>query len=133
MNEQAVINELLRVSELLQSRSVSQNEFEQHGNSGLTTVRSTFGTWNQAIEAAGLLPNQPGMFVKAKSKHSDEDYLRELIRLTTEIGRKPTWSELSAKGNFSIKPYKARWGTLNAACEVAYAKYGNPLIDESSY
>ena len=132
MNQQTVIAELLRVSELLQSRSVSQSDFEQYGNIGVTTVRGTFGTWNQAIEAAGLLPNPPSKLARARPKHTDEEYLQELIRLTREIGRKPTLSELSAKGNYSIRPYIARWGTLTIACETAYAMYGNPLIEDNS-
>jgi hypothetical protein len=98
------------------------NEHETHGTIGLTTVRYHFGTWNQAIKAAGLRPVEPGVHAKRRII-SDETLLEEIIRPKRELGKRPTDSELSAKGKFSITPYRDRWGSLKAAYEKAIELY----------
>jgi hypothetical protein len=125
-------NELIRISKLLNSSSISQSEFEAHGNISVTTVRYTFGSWNTAIEAAGLMPNEPGRNLSHNKLRLDDDaYLREIVRLTEELGKKPTLSLLNAKGKYSVKPYRDRWGTFSEACDAAYHKFGNPQISDS--
>jgi len=130
MNRITVRDEILRVSSLLQVASLSQRQFEEHSDIGLTTVRDTFGTWNQAVAFAGLEPNEPGASNKG-SKHSDDDYLLGLVQLTAHLQKQPTWSEVNAKCKYSVKPYIVRWKTVAAACEAAYDKFGNPLLTEN--
>lgn len=60
----------------------------------------------------------------------DDEYLMEIVRLTKELGKKPTIPEMRSKGRFSEGPYKQRWGTLDKACQVAYAKYGFPDVNK---
>jgi hypothetical protein len=125
MDKDEIIAELRRVAELLGTTSVTRQQFSQYGRIGVKTVEYKFGTWNQAIKAAGLVPTKPGV----QNVLLDEELLQEIIRLTKEIGKQPTLGELSAKGQFSLMPYKTRWGSLDEACKVAYAKYGYPLVD----
>ncbi len=40
--------------------------------------------------------------------------------------------EMNANGLFSNKPYKRRWGSLHAACQAAYAKYGFPAASHDT-
>ena len=126
MNKIIIRNEILRISNLLQVTSLSQSQFDEHSDIGLTTVRGTFGTWNQAVVFAGLEPNVNGVANKA-AQHSDDEYLLGLIQLTKHLQKQPTWSEINAKCKYSVKPYIVRWKTIAAACETAYKKFGNPL------
>jgi hypothetical protein len=126
MDKQEIIAELRRVAELLQTSHLSERQFKQHGRVSVKTARYTFGSWNQAVEAAGLSVIPQGGFRDQKPRRSDEEYLQEIIRLTQELGKKPTEAELNAKGRFSDTPYRDRWGTFSKACQVAYAKYGFP-------
>ena len=126
MDKQAIISEIQRVAN--GANRLSQNDFEAHSNIGLTTIRDTFGTWNQAIEAAGLLPISPGGGPERPERYkvTDDEYLQEIQRLSEELSKEITMSEMNAKGRFSTKPYLDRWGTFTKAREAAYEKLGRP-------
>ena len=83
------------------------------------------------MEAAGLAITPPGPSAELlRQKISDEDLLQEVVRLTRELGKKPSSTEMRAKGRFSDGPYAQRWGSFTKAREVAYAKYGFPTVGE---
>jgi transposase len=129
------VAELRRVAELLKTNSLSQREFSQHSKLSVTTIRYWFGSWNSAIEAAGLVPNDP-QFRHGESEdnlYSEEELLQEIMRLTAELGKEPTYSEMAAHGIFSIKPYRARWGNFSNAKRAAYAQYGSPDDNSTSF
>src|SRR5574341_590145 len=133
MDKQEVIAELRRVAELLQTPSLTRRQFAQHSRISETTVRNVFGSWNKAVESAGLAPN-PQKFEEGRGSEQsrpDDEYLQELIRLTVELGKQPTWAELSAFGRYSPKPYRDRWGSLASACQIAYARFGYPQPADS--
>lgn len=127
MDKQTIITELRRIAEVLSSRHVTQRQFRDNSRISMSTVRYTFGSWNEAVKAAGLDPI-PSSGLPELKKHALPDgvYLQEIMRLTRELGKKPTDSQMNAKGQYSIKPYRDRWGSLNRACQVAYATYGFP-------
>lgn len=125
MDKQIVIQELRRVAAKLQKTSVSQREFAAYGEISVSTVTYTFGRWNLALEEAGLDTSPPGPLPHLiLQKLSDEELLQKILRLTNEFGKKPTESEMSARGRFSVFPYRKRWGSFSKACQVAYSKYG---------
>lgn len=127
MDKQTIIAELRRVADALQSRHVRQRQFAENSRISVSTVRYTFGSWNDAVKAAGLEPiPSEGLPELKRQALPDEVYLQEIIRLTGELGKKPTDNQMNAKGKFSIKPYRDRWGSLGKACQIAYAKYGFP-------
>lgn len=123
MDKQKIIAELRRVAELLQTSHLSQRQFAKNSRISLSTIKYTFGTWKEALNASGL-----NVGLRKQSRLDDDVYLREIIRLTQELGKKPTVTQLTSKGQFSEKPYRIRWGTFNEACRAAYAKYGFPQM-----
>jgi hypothetical protein len=126
MNKDDIIAELRRVAEQLGKTSLTRQQFNQYGRISAKSVEYKFGSWNQAVEAAGLVATKTG----AQNVLLDEELLEDIIRLTRDLGKQPTLAELSAKGYFSLRPYEARWGNLAEACKVAYAKYGFPLTPD---
>lgn len=121
-----VIAEIQRIADKLNVDRLSSNDFDLHHElSGLSTAGYQFGSWNRAVVAAGLHPNEPGYSNKGP-KLSDEELLTEIIRVHRQLGKKPSEREISHFGNYSVRPYKARWGTFSAAREVAYERYGIP-------
>jgi hypothetical protein len=120
MDKQTIIDELRRVAANLQATSLTQRQFKGLGQIALTTVNNTFDSWNEAVEAAGLTSNPMGPSPELhQQKYSDEDLLQEIIRLTKELGKKPTIAMMNAKARFSAKPYEKRWGSLANACQLA--------------
>lgn len=125
--QQEIIAELRRVAELLNTETLSQREFRQHSDLSVTGIENKFGSWNRAIEAAGLKSN-PARTIGRKPvlQLSDDELLHEIIRLSSELRKIPTERELIAFGRVSLKPYRKRWGTLREAVEVAFDKFGVP-------
>ncbi|MEP7293164.1 MAG: hypothetical protein ABI835_15380 [Chloroflexota bacterium] len=123
--QQEIIDELRRVAKLLNVNSLAEREFSQNSRLPVTTIRGRFGSWNRAIEAAGLIPNTPRL-THGKPVLTDSQLLQEIIRLASELHKTPTESEMQAFGGYSIKPYRARWGKFSEAVKIAYAEYGIP-------
>jgi hypothetical protein len=141
MDEETVIAELKRVAEQLQTKSLSRSTFQQYEDISSTVVERTFGSWNEAIEAAGLLPLPQGGLTKSESKRlsrlddagkrvfispqsiSDEDLLQDLVRLENEIGKRPSTNQVFAKGKYDPGIYRKRWDSIQAAYEIAYEKF----------
>jgi hypothetical protein len=74
-----------------------------------------------------IVANDPSHNLRRKPVLSENALLEEIIRLTEELGKLPTESELSAFGQFSPKPHRTRWGSFSKAVQAACEKYGVPF------
>ena len=107
MGKPKVVEAIKQVAQYLNALSLSQNDFERYRSVlgttiGLTTVRNTFATWNEAVEAAGLIPNRSGdSSISKKPMATEDDLLREIIRLTEVRGKKASIARMNAEGKFS--------------------------------
>jgi hypothetical protein len=124
-----VIREIRRVAALVGTSSLSRGTFKQHSHLSVSTIKNRFGSWNSAINAAGLTPSPNSGHGPT---YTDEELLLEIIRLTHELGKRPALTEMNAIGRFSVQPYRSRWRTWSDALRAAYARFGNPLNDGSS-
>jgi hypothetical protein len=71
-----------------------------------------FGSWNDALRAAGLAPNH-------ENDVPDERLVRELRRLDGELDRVPRFEDVAARGAFSPSTYVRRWGSWPEAKAAA--------------
>lgn len=75
-------------------------------------ARRLFGTWNDALRAAGLTP-------RLRSRVPTEELLAEIESLAEKLGRPPRWADNRREGRFSVTTYQKRFGswvkTLQAA------------------
>jgi hypothetical protein len=77
------------------------------------TFRNRFGSWNDALQAAGLDPNQPGAY-------SDEELLATLRELAADLGESPAKSDLQSRDDLpSVSTYSERFGNWNDALQAA--------------
>jgi len=144
LEKKFALSELRRVAAFLQTQSLSRSVFHKHSKVSPSTIEATFGSWNEAIQEAGLTPLPRGGISEAKAKRldmhwfdrkvqpakhriSDEDALQALVGLTKELGKRPSSNQVNAKGKYSSELYINRWGSVAAACEEAYIKNENPL------
>ncbi|WP_245810711.1 homing endonuclease associated repeat-containing protein [Halorubrum halodurans] len=95
-------------------------EMREQGQYSVTVAQNHFGSWNEALKAAGYNPRK-------RMQVPDEELLEEISRLTDELGKVPTAKEMSANGEFSHKPYIRRWNGWQAAVRAAgYEPVGRP-------
>ena len=137
MEKELVVAELKRVAEELKRRSLSRSLFDKHATIASATVEASFGTWNEAIAAAGLVPLPQGGLPKSENRRlervgriastgnemaSDDELLDDLCRIADLTGRRPTGNQVTAKGKFGRDVYQRKWGSIANAYEVALAR-----------
>ena len=127
-----ILEEIRRVAAKVGTRSISAAQFSQHAQLSDSTARLHFGSWNAAVEAAGLNPIAPGP-QKSPKRIDDNELLLDLLRLYAESGKPPTVAMISAKGRFSPPSYTSRWGNHLKAFEIAKKKFKvSPSENQSS-
>lgn len=134
MERDLAVAELQRVAEKLSTRSLSRSNFDRHGTVASATIEASFGSWNEAIVAAGLVPLPQGGLPKSESRRlerlgntavprfaavSDGELLDDLRRIAKLIGRRPSGNQVTAKGKYGLDAYQRRWGSVANAYEVA--------------
>jgi hypothetical protein len=121
-----VIAEIQRVARELGVDRLSRREFDRrHQLAGESTADYQFGTWNEAVRAAGLEPYEPGQS-NVGPKLTDEALLHEIVRLHLQLGKRPSEYDMARHGHFSPKPFRDRWGSRVAARDAAYERFGLP-------
>lgn len=136
MQKDLVVEELRRVASLIDSKSVSRSQFVAHATISSAAVEQAFGSWNEAIRAAGLVPLAQGGTPKderrrlqrvtnpatagvGRGRIPDEELLIDLLRLAKDLGRRPSGNQVAARGKYNPTVYQRRWGSIAAAYEVA--------------
>jgi hypothetical protein len=124
------------VAEVLQTEYLSRSMYGKHGTISPGAAERTFGSWNEAIVAAGLKPLPSGGIPRAEqqrlerltnppvmtpggSRIPDDELLDELLRLEKVLGRRPSGNQIAAKGKYDPTVYQRRWGSVPKAWEAA--------------
>jgi hypothetical protein len=111
-SEEALHEELYRLRDEL-GHVPSSREMDAHGKFSRVTYRNRWGSWNEALEAAGLTPRTQAQ------KLSRTDLLDELRRLADDLGRVPTTTDMADHGAYSHSIYYARFDSWSAALEAS--------------
>lgn len=91
----------------------TKREIEAYGEFAWSTYYEEFGSWNEALVAAGLEPRDP------PEKISEDTLLAELHRLSDEVAGIPTSTDMQQDGAFSSGTYIRRFGSWNEALAAA--------------
>jgi hypothetical protein len=121
VRQRELISEIQRVARILGVDRLSQREFDRNRSQGsVTTIGHQFGSWNEAVMAAGLQPNPSGGSSRGTILDANE-LLAEILRVRNELGELPSERKMSRWGQFSLSAYRDRWGTFTKAREAAVA------------
>ena len=104
VEREQILDEIRRVANQLGTRALSKSQFARQSSIKSGLVERRFGTWNKAIEAAGLIPDQSNKTL------SPEQLMNELHRVVTELDKFPTRNEFAISGNHSPSIFERRWG-----------------------
>lgn len=74
-----------------------------------SVYKRIFGSWNNALREAGLVPNY---------NKTDQELLEELKRVSKELGKVPTVTECQ-QIKLNVSRYQKRFGSWNKALELA--------------
>ena len=109
--------ELKRLADEL-GHTPTVGEMEQHGKFGSRTYSQEFGSWNDAIQEAGLNLNKQQNVIKS-------ELLGEIRRLNEELGSVPSAEIMDQSGDFAASTYIRRFGSWNNALREAGFEVNN--------
>lgn len=98
-------------------RTPKYKEMQKAGPPSVDTMQRRFGSWNEAVEAAGLEPNHSS---STGPIISDEELLNDIQRVADELGRTPSTNDMREHGDYSpdtcVKRFDSWNGAVKAAC-----------------
>jgi hypothetical protein len=120
-----LLADLRRVASLASDNRVSQPFYSKHGLFDTTTVSRRFGTWNNAVAAAGLtFSNEVDL--------PDDRLFGNLLVLWQHYGRQPRRAELArAPSTVSQSPYRRRFRSWIEALNE-FVAWANAAEESSS-
>jgi hypothetical protein len=125
-----IIEEIKRIAKEIGSKSLREEDFERHSTIPISTVRFHIGSWNRAIQDAGL--EIPGKSIDKSGKRDpryDDELLMDLLRLNEDSGEVPTLALIQEKGKYSDRHYRDRWKSIAEAFAVAKEKFPKKSIE----
>jgi len=110
-----LISELKQLAEEL-GHVPRQHEMRDQGDWSVNIYQDRFGSWNDALQAAGFEPN-------IRWRIPREDLLAELRAVANELGHPPTTIEMNEHGTFTTNPYQRVFGAWRTALQAADPNY----------
>lgn len=117
-----LLADIQRVAAEVGNRRLTWAAYLNAGSFGAETIRKRFGSWNAALEAAGVS-------VGKRWRVPDEELFANLAELWTRLGRQPRRADLGRAGSkFSSSTYEQRFRGWRKALEafVAFANANEP-------
>ena len=115
-SDEAILNEIRRVAQLVQHPTLSRSEFTKHSRVSPTTISRHFGSWKKALQVAGL-----GSRVDSSNKLvSQDEVLAELQRVSKLLsGEAISAQQFDAHARFSSDTVRNRFGSWHKAMKAA--------------
>lgn len=106
-----LLDDLRRAAGLNGSSTLTKSGYERHGRYYRGTIAARFGSWEAALERAGLIPQ------RATAR---EDLIADLQRVSQELGRNYiSFKEYRRLGRWSERPYVRVFGDWRTALAAA--------------
>jgi predicted restriction endonuclease len=112
-SDEELISDLKKVAEILKSNSLSKKEYLKHGRFNYSTITRRFGSWNKALESAGLE-------IENFSKLSVDELLKDLKEVAVKLNKNSlTRDEYVEIGKYSTDSFRRHFGSWFKALEKA--------------
>ena len=117
LTTEELINDLIRVSQMLHKSYISRSEYEVNGEYSATPFLCRFGSWINTLSAAGLETQRTKTDFTRISDHSLIEYMKRV----SKILRKESIStkDYSENGKYKVQTILSRFGSWNDALNIA--------------
>ena len=126
-SDEDLLNHLRELSIQL-GRTPSKRRIDNAGKVKYYLYLKRFGKFGNAQEAAGLVPNKKGKYLK----YSDEDLLKHLKELSEKLGKTPSCNDLDEAGKGCHAIYIRHFGNINNAQKAA-GLVPNKRVNQQKY
>ena len=121
LTDEQLIEDLKKVAKVLGSSSFSSRDYQKYGMFSRETFFHRFGTWNNALENAELIPYKQ----VSERRIPNEIILQEIERVWIKLGRQPTTTDIkSGVSVYSLNTYVRHFGSWNNALRT-FVEYIN--------
>ncbi len=113
ISKEELIADLQRVAREVGQETITASIYTDRGKHGVNTMLRKFGSWNDALQEAGLLLNN-------RLNIPDEELFENLTNVWQHLGRQPYGREMekvAGHSKFSLGTYEKRFGSWNKALE----------------
>lgn len=129
LTKQDVIDELQAVTRDLGHAPMAV-DMEQHGSFSHEPPIRMFGSWDVALDAAGL--GRPPRERRGQTNPIQKDeIISELERISDIVDRTPHTTDMEQHGSFSVEPVIRRFGSWDDALESAGFDITTPLVNKN--
>lgn len=107
------IQDIRRVAGVLGKKTITSTEYAEYGTHDRSKIATRFGSWENALHEAGLLPTGYVSF------HSNTEVLEEIERIQILLGRQPTTTDIRAGISYiSLNSYLRHFGSWRGALQA---------------
>lgn len=110
--DEHLLDELCRLADELE-KVPAQQDMTEHGYHGSETYVNRFGSWSEAVEAAGL-DARPDRTERAR-----DTLQADIQRVAEDLGHAPTKREIETYGEYAWSTYYEEFGSWNEALTAA--------------
>lgn len=123
--DEEYIADLQRVAKAIGKDTLTSREYATQGKHSRDRISKRFGSWENALKAAGLQPT--GFIISV----SDAELLNEIEQTWIRLGRQPTTGDIKAGASkYSLNTYSRHFGSWRKALE-RFIEYINSEEDEA--
>jgi hypothetical protein len=116
--------EMRRVADELETTGLTERQYKQLGQIGIATILNRFGSWNQAVQTAGL-DAKPRSSKADRGKVTEKDVVKEIRRVAYELHADTlTQREFRQYGRFSLSVVVGKFGSWDSAVQAAFIDSG---------
>lgn len=120
-----IIADLMSVAKQINKSALTISDYENHGKYNSTTVMRHFGTWNHALELAGLQISN--------KQYSLEELYDNLADIWMKLGKQPSKRDLQKIGSeISYKAYERKFGKWSTALKMFVEHYNSTIAVQTS-
>lgn len=123
-SDEELIADLQNVASLLNSDTVTMDEYNLQGRYHSTTLRRRFGSWFRCLEVAGLRHSRAAINIP------EHELLDDIERVWILLGKQPSYSQMQKYTHYSMGTYENRFGGWRNALEC-FIEYINASSHES--
>lgn len=116
-----LLEDLKRVSSLLEKNSVTLRDYQKHGNYSYQTLKKRFGSWKNALKAANLNESKrPWGGDLSETRIPGENFLEDMKRVAQKLEKQSiTITDYEKNGKYGSSAVCKRFGGWNKAKKAA--------------
>lgn len=131
-DEKSLLAEIRRVAALIETPNIPQAEFNRLSKASSSVIRRRFGTWEKALDRAGVghrysgAPISKKLLADGRQTFTDEELIQELKAVALKLGGAPLTMEVfNRHGRANAETIRRRFGSWWKALKMADLRISN--------